>query len=64
MLEELKYHIDKRFDRVENKLDSHLERISKAEEAIIWLKGHVKISTTLVLTIIGAALAAYFQYGG
>lgn len=40
-------------DRIEDKLDSHLERLSKAEEAIIWMKGHVKISITILVTICG-----------
>jgi hypothetical protein len=59
--EDLKAHIDGRFDRIEYKIDDHLERISRSEEAIQWLKGHVKITTTLVITAIGSVIAGYFS---
>ena len=39
------------------KLDNHLERISKAEESITWIKGHIKVVTTLgvaaILSLVG-----------
>ncbi len=53
----------KQIDRIENKLDvidvkldDHLERLSKAEESIEFLKGHVKITITLGIAILGSAL--------
>jgi ribosome-associated translation inhibitor RaiA len=60
--DKLKEHVDQRFDRLEVKLDNHLERLSKAEVSIEWMRGHLKISTTFLLTLIGAALAAYFNW--
>jgi len=59
---DLKEHLDKRFDRIENKIDNHLERISKAEESLIWMKGHLKVATTFIVTLASAAIAAYFKY--
>ena len=56
-LSDLRDHIDNRFDKLDDKLTSHLDRISKTEESIIWLKGHVKISTTLLITIIGVVVS-------
>jgi hypothetical protein len=47
--------------RIEGKLDSHLERISKAEEAIVWLKGHVNLVTALGLAIAGTLLSIFFK---
>lgn len=58
--DEIVKHMDARFDRVESKLDKHLEQISTNTEAIGWIKGHVKLSMTMIITIIGVALTAYF----
>jgi len=60
--DELREHLDHRFDRIEDKIDDHLARISKAEEAIIWMKGHLKIATGFMLSIATAILTAYFKY--
>lgn len=53
--------IGTRLDRIESvldivdvKLDDHLQRVSKAESAIEWLRGHARISTTVFLAVIGA----------
>ena len=54
--------MDKGFERVEDKLDNHLSRLSKAEEAIVWMRGHLKISTTIVMSVIVAAITAYFKW--
>lgn len=43
-----------RLDRIETKLDDHLQRVTKAESDIGWLRGHVKITTTVFLAVIGA----------
>ena len=61
-LDDLRGHVDGRFDRLEDKLDNHLERLTRAEEAIVWMRGHLKISTTFILTLIGSAIAAYFNW--
>lgn len=61
-IDDLRTHVDQRFDRLEVKLDDHLGRLSKAEEAIEWMKGHLKISTTFVLALVASALAAYFRW--
>lgn len=65
--ERLQEHLDNRFDaldsrldRVEYKLDSHLERLSKAEASIEWLRGHAKIVTTVILTVAGFIATLYF----
>lgn len=60
---DLKDHIDARFDRLENKMDDHLERLSKAEEAIVWLKGHVKLVTAVGVACLGALATAFFRLG-
>lgn len=55
-------HINSKLDRLDNKLDAHLERISKSEEAIVWLKGHVKIVTTIGISAIGSIIAGIIKY--
>jgi hypothetical protein len=61
-INDLKAHIDARFDRMENKVDSHLERISKAEASIEWIKGHIKIGTSLLLTALAGMAATIYNY--
>jgi hypothetical protein len=51
--ENLQAHLDKRFDRLEEKLDDHLGRISKAETEIHWIKGASKLALTLVISALG-----------
>lgn len=53
-------HLDKRFDKLEDKIDDHLQRISKAEEAIVWLRGHVKLATALFLAAAGTVFTWFF----
>ena len=59
---------DQRFDRLEDKidgidikLDNHLGRLSKAEEAILWLKGHVKFTLSVAVAVIGILITAIIQ---
>lgn len=65
---ELKQHLDERFDRVdarltrvEEKLDDHLQRLSTAEASIEWLRGHAKIFTTIILAAAGFLASLYFN---
>ena len=59
-LEILRQHMDARFDRLEDKVDNHLERLSKAEAAIEWLKGHVKFTTAVGLAVVGTVMTWWF----
>ncbi len=59
-INDLKEHLDDRFDKMESKLDNHLERISKAEASIDWLKGNAKILVTVLLSALsGLALVVW-----
>lgn len=67
---ELKQHLDSRFDnvdrrldRVEAKLDDHLGRLSTAEASIEWLRGHAKLSITIILSVAGFLASLYFKQG-
>ena len=41
-----------KIDKLSDKVETHLARLSVAEESIVWLKGHVKIVTALGLAVI------------
>lgn len=65
---ELKKHLDDRFDnvdsrlaRVEEKLDDHLSRLSSAEASIEWLKGHAKLTVTIIMAAAGFLASLYFR---
>jgi hypothetical protein len=50
--------VEQKIDKVTEKLDGHLERISKAETSIMWIQGHLKLTTTIVITIVSAIVIA------
>lgn len=57
-MKDLRTEMSARFDRVEDKLDNAMERLSKAETSISWLRGMVK--TALSLCIVAASAVATF----
>lgn len=66
--QELRNHLDHRFDsvderlsRVEDKLDDHLGRLHSAEASIEWLRGHAKLTTTIILAVGGFLASLYFR---
>lgn len=61
-LNDLQSHLDSRLDRLEDKLDNHLERISRAETSIEWLRGHANIATTLLITALSGLAAVAYQF--
>ena len=65
---DLKQHLDDRFDsvdrrleRVEEKLDDHLGRLSTAEASIEWLRGHAKLVVTIIMAAAGFLASLYFR---
>ena len=61
-LEDLDSKIQDRFDRVEDKLDSHLDRIAKNEAGLEWIKGHLKISLTFLFAGLGGAISFIIKF--
>lgn len=64
----LQEHLDRRFDnldhkfeRIESKLDNHLDRLSRAEASIEWLRGNVKVITIIVLSVAGYLATLFFN---
>ncbi len=61
-LNELKEHLDARLDKIEDKLDNHLERISKAEASIEWIKGHLRVSVSIFIAALTGMAGALYTY--
>ena len=53
--------VDQKLDIIDNKLDDHLQRLTAAETAILFIKGHLKISLSVAIAIIGTLVVAYFK---
>lgn len=56
----LREHVDGRFDKLEVKLDNHLERLAVVETEVAHMKGHARLLITAVLSAIGAVVASIF----
>lgn len=61
-MHDLKKHLDNRLDRIETKLDDHLSRLSKAETSIEWLRGHARMSLTILVAALTGMAGALYQY--
>ena len=66
-LRDLKQHLDGRLDsledrlqRIEEKQDTHVDRISASETSIKWIQGYIKLGTSILLaTLTGLASIVY-----
>ena len=45
--------VQAQLDRIEAKLDTHLERITVVETDHKWFKGHIKFMWVLILGVVG-----------
>lgn len=61
--EELRHHVDERFDRLETKVDTYAQDAASIKTDLRWLKGHVNAVTLFGLTTVGGILIAYFTRG-
>ncbi len=48
---DFKDHMDARLDKIEDKLDNHVERIAKAETSIQSINGHLNIAVGLFVSV-------------
>lgn len=60
-IKDLHQHLDARLDRIETKLDDYHGRISRAEEALEWMKGHLKLVTAVGIAVAGSVLAGLWS---
>ena len=61
-LSDFKDHVDKRFDNLEEKVDTVIVNETANKTDISWLKGHVKF-TTVVFTTLFTGLLLYLLTG-
>ena len=59
-IRDLHQHLDSRLDRIEGKLDDYSSRLTRAEEALVWMQGHLKIVTAVGIAVIGSVLASFW----
>ena len=45
-----------RLDKIEEKLDKHLEQVSINKADITWLRGHVNVQLSFILSLAGAVI--------
>lgn len=60
-IRDLHTHLDARLDRIETKLDDYHSRLSRAEEALVWMKGHLKLVTAVGIAVFGSVLAGLWS---
>ena len=56
--DDLKEHMDRRFDHLERKIDTFQRRVSTNEADIGWIKGTIKWSAALLTSIITSLIGA------
>lgn len=59
---QLEERASKRLDKIEEKLDTYTEGAAAAKADINWLKGYVKITTTLLITVIGTMVSFILRH--
>lgn len=60
-LKRLQEHVDKRFDKIEEKLDSFARQTIDHANDLKWVKGHVTWIITLIVAVSGFFLTLYFK---
>lgn len=59
--QELAQHIDKRLDKIEAKLDNHLDRLSKNEAEISSVRGSIRIVITILIAAGGFVITSLYN---
>lgn len=60
-IEDLQHHMDARFDRLEDKVDDFQEKITENRSDIGWIKGHLKVTVTIILAAAGFMATALYE---
>lgn len=59
--DELLTAIDKRLDKIEDKLDKHLEIVTTNKADIAWLRGSVRLISTFIISLAGGLILAFVK---
>ena len=60
-IEELKAHMDGRFDKIEENQVDFIKATTENKTDIHWIKGHLKVTVTIIMTVAGFLAAALFK---
>ena len=60
-IRDLKDYLDGRLDKIDNKLDVHLERLAKVETEVANQKGTVKLIISILITSVGGLLSLVYK---
>lgn len=61
-LREFKAHVDARFDKLEEKIDTGNDRGIKNETDVSWLKGGVSFLSVILLSVLAYLANAFFGH--
>lgn len=53
--------IEQRLDRIEGKLDNHLERVAKVEEAVEGMRGHIRLILSAITAVVTTGIMVLVQ---
>ena len=59
--EQLEQNIAKRLDKIEEKLDKHLEIVATNKADIAWLRGSTRLISTFIFSLAGGVILALFK---
>lgn len=59
--EELAARLEKRLDRLEEKLDVYLREVAENKADLKWVKGHIKLGLSAILAIATGLLTTAFR---
>lgn len=58
---ELAQRLERRLDRIEEKLDSHLTSMSTNKADIQWVKGYIRLSLSTMVAIIAGVITTMIR---
>jgi len=53
--------VTSRLDRIEQKLDKHLEIVTTNQADITWVKGYIRVSVSAILAITAGVITTIFR---
>jgi len=59
--DELLEKLEQRFDKLDEKLDEHVERVAKLETDVSWLSGSLKTSLGFILSLTVGLITTFLR---
>lgn len=58
---DLAARIERRLDKIEDKIDSHLEKVTKNTADIKWVQGYIKVSLSALIAVGAGVVTTIFR---